>query len=158
MKLLRSPFLQQSLEYLQSQYSPATAAAYVGWIRRYIQYHRFQAAADMLHDKDTLIHHYLIHLATAQQTSARTQNQARAALLILYREILRTAVEHHIPQAKTAKNLPIILTKTEVHGLLEMMRGATKLMAQVLYGSGLKVGECVALRIAAIDIATRMIR
>jgi site-specific recombinase XerD len=158
MQTPRSPFLQRSLEYLQGQYSAATAAAYLIWMRRYIQYHHFRAAADMLPEAWNHIQAYLIHLATAQRVSAQTQNQARAALLVLYQDILGASLEREIVQAKTPRRLSNILTNQEARKIIESMIGMTKLMAQLLYGSGLKVSECVALRIADVDLTARTLR
>jgi integron integrase len=97
---------------------------------------------------------FLAHLAVKEMVSASTQNQAFNALLFLYRRVLGVSLEdENISAIRAArkKNIPIVLTREEVFRLLTLMSGTVQLMARLLYGSGLRVMECVRLRVQNID-------
>jgi integron integrase len=102
---------------------------------------------------------FLTHLAIKRQLSASTQNQAFSALLFLYREVLNKPLEGPINslRAKRPKRLPTVLTKEETLKIFECMSGIYQLMAKLLYGSGLRLSECVELRVKDIDFAQRQI-
>ncbi|MFN8876790.1 MAG: phage integrase N-terminal SAM-like domain-containing protein, partial [Gemmatimonadota bacterium] len=132
-------------------YSPRTEAAYVAWVRRYIGYHgrRHPRDLDVRGVRD-----FLTHLARDGQVSASTQNQALAALLFLYGEVLGITIAaptDHL-QARRPTRLPSVLTRAEVTRVLERMRGPTRLMASLLYGSGLRLMECCRLRVKDLDL------
>ncbi len=133
--------------------SPRTEKAYVDWIRRYIFFHGVQHPAEM---GETEIVHFLTHLAVQRKVSASTQNQALAALLFLYRHVLDTPDPDldQLVRAKKPKRLPVVLTPDEVQRVLAAMQGTPKLVARLLYGSGLRLNEALNLRIKDLDFAT----
>ncbi len=137
-------------------YSERTVDAYVGWIRRFIVFHNRRHPGDLGVPE---VNAFLSHLATANMVSALTQNQALAAILFLYSEVLErplSSVDSFI-RAKCPKRLPVVLTRDEVSRLIGALDGACQLMASLLYGSGLRVQECVTLRVKDIDPGQRQI-
>jgi len=132
-------------------YSKATETAYVGWIRRYVHFHGKQHPEKL---GEAEISRFLTHLAVRQHVSASTQNQALSALLFLYREVLTRDVHwlDDLVRAKRPKRLPVVLTQAEVAALLELLEGTPKLVASLLYGSGLRLLEALRLRIKDIDL------
>jgi integron integrase len=97
---------------------------------------------------------YLTHLAVRGRVSASTQNQAKSALLFLYREALNVELPWlgGVVAAKAPQRLPVVLTPAEVHGLLGRLRGTPALIARLLYGSGLRITECLRLRVKDLDL------
>lgn len=133
--------------------SPRTEEAYVGWIRRFIQFHNLRHPAEM---GALEIETFLSHLATVRQVSASTQNQALAALLFLYREVLDLAERPDLSQvvhAKRPQRLPTVLSPEEMVRVLNQMRGVPSLMARLMYGAGLRLLECARLRVKDLDFA-----
>lgn len=132
-------------------YSLRTEQAYVGWIRRYIH------ANGKRHPQElgaTEVGNFLTHLATVGNVSASTQNQALAALLFLYRVVLDMDLPHtdQVVRAKRPRRLPVVLSPDEVARLLQAIpQGQTAMMAQLLYGTGMRLMECVRLRIKDVD-------
>lgn len=102
---------------------------------------------------------YLTHLAQAQRVSASTQNQALGALLFLYRHVLRTDLGSldGVVRARTPERLPVILGRPEVRAVLEELEGAYRLIGVLLYGAGLRLTECLELRVKDLDPARRQI-
>ena len=102
---------------------------------------------------------FLTHLAIKEQVSASTQNQAFSALLFLYREVLNKPLEGPINslRAKRPKRLPTVLTREETLKITQCMSGVHQIMAKLLYGSGLRLSECVQLRVKDIDFAQHQI-
>lgn len=100
---------------------------------------------------------FLSHLATERRVAASTQNQALAALLFLYREVLDTSVGwlDTMVRAKRPARVPTVLSREEARRVLEAMHGAPRLVAQVLYGAGLRLTEACALRIKDVDLDRR---
>jgi len=136
-------------------YSYRTEEAYVDWVRRFILFHGKRHPAEMGAPE---IHAFLAHLAQEKNVSASTQNQALSALLFLYREVLHKEMDPVLlPSAKRPQRLPTVLTRDEVLRLLSHLDGTYKLMAQLLYGSGLRLMECLRLRIKDIDFEYRTI-
>lgn len=136
-------------------YSYRTEETYLDWVKRYILFHGKRHPAEMGAPE---IQAFLIHLATQRQVAASTQNQALSAILFLYREVLHQEMEPVLPSsAKRPERLPTVLTHDEVLRLLANLNGVYKLMAQILYGSGLRLMECVRLRIKDIDFEYRTI-
>lgn len=133
-----------------------TEQAYVQWIRRFILFHDKRHPKEMGADE---IGAFLTHLAVAKSVSASTQNQALSALLFLYREVLgRNPGElEDVVRAQRPKKLPVVLSKGEVKSVLGQLTGAHLLMATLLYGSGLRLTECVRLRIKDIDLSYQQI-
>ncbi len=130
-------------------YSYRTEEAYLDWVKRYILFHGKRHPAELGAPE---IQAFLLHLATQRQVSASTQNQALSAILFLYREVLHRGVEPVLPSsAKRPERLPTVLTHEEVLRLLNHLSGTHKLMAQLLYGSGLRLMECLRLRVKDVD-------
>jgi integron integrase len=140
----------------RKHYSIRTEETYVRWIKRYILFH------DKRHPKDMgsfEIETFLTHLAVDENVAASTQNQAFNALLFLYREVLHQELEGDVNaiRAKRPKRLPTVLTREEARSVIKMLSGVHLLMAQLLYGSGLRLMECVRLRVKDIDFAQSQI-
>jgi integron integrase len=130
-------------------YSYRTEEAYLDWAKRYILFHHKRHPAGMGAPE---IQAFLVDLATQRRVSASTQNQALSAILFLYREVLHQEVDPVLPSsAKRPERLPTVLTHDEVLRLLTHLNGVHKLMAQILYGSGPRLMECVRLRVKDID-------
>ena len=123
-------------------YSIRTEEAYVAWIRRYILFHNKRHPREMGVSE---IEAFLTYLAVDRQVAASTQNQALSALLFLYREVLKEDLERPLDavRAKQPKRLPTVLTKEEVLKVIGFLSGTHQLMAKLLYGSGLRLMECV---------------
>ena len=118
-------------------YSIRTEEAYVNWIKRYIHFHNVRHPAEM---GEPEVQAFLTHLAVEGNVAASTQNQALHALLFLYREVLKKDLGPiDALRAKKPKRLPTVLTRDEVHQVLNQMSGIHGLMARLLYGSGLRL-------------------
>ena len=133
-------------------YSIRTEQAYVDWIKRFIRHFGKRHPKDMGAEE---ISAFLSHLAVAGQVSASTQNQAKSALLFLYREVLALELPwlDKVESAKTPKRLPVVLTRDEVMAVLSSLEGGHNLIARLLYGAGLRIMECLRLRVKDIDFA-----
>ncbi|MCP4006050.1 MAG: integron integrase [bacterium] len=131
-------------------YSLRTENAYVGWIKRYIHHHGLRHPDEM---GNIEVVEFLSDLAVRGEVSASTQNQALAALIFLYREILGRELEglDSAVRARTPKHLPVVLTRQEVKAVLETLDGVQAFVAGLLYGSGLRLLECLGLRIHDLD-------
>ena len=133
-------------------YSIRTEESYLGWIRRFIVFHGKRHPAE-LDEMD--MNAFLSDLASNRHVSASTQTQALCALLFLYREVLKQQrgwIDVAV-RAQRPKRLPTVLTRGEVRALLGQLNGVCHLIASILYGSGLRVMECLELRIKDLDIA-----
>ncbi|WP_208859720.1 MULTISPECIES: integron integrase [Acidovorax] len=137
-------------------YSIRTEEVYIDWARRFIVFHGKRHPQEM---GAAEVEAFLSHLAVDRQVSASTQNQAKAALLYLYKQVLETDLPwlDEVVQAKTPKRLPVVLTPTEVRELLLHMDGATGLIAQLLYGTGMRLLEALRLRVKDVEFARREI-
>jgi integron integrase len=141
------------LEIRTRHYSPRTEKAYVSWIKRFVFFFDKRHPETM---GETEIAAFVSHLATRGNVSASTQGQALSALLFLYRNVLRRELNlMEIARAKRPARLPLVLTRDEVHAILDRMEGTTALMASLLYGSGLRVLECCRLRVKDVDLERR---
>ncbi len=132
-------------------YSFETEKAYAQWIRRFILYHDKKHPLEMGAPE---IERYLSHLATDRRVSASTQNQALSALLFLYKKVLGQDLPwlEDVVRARRPVRVPTVLSRTEVERLLQTMYGHHWLVASLLYGSGLRLIECLRLRIKDIDL------
>jgi len=131
-------------------YSIKTGQAYVYWIKKYILFH------DKKHPENmgaVEVEAFLSHLAVNRNVAASTQNQALSAILFLYREVLNLSISIDFKYigAKRPKRLPVVLTTTEIQNVLVRLAGDPKLVAQLLYGSGLRLNEAIRLRIKDLD-------
>ena len=137
-------------------YSPRTATSYVYWSRQYILFHKKRHPKE-LGARD--IESFLNYLATKRRVSASTQSQALNALVFLYRHVLDSEVGwlEGLTRAKRTHRVPTVLTCDEVKRILDCMQGTPRLMAELIYGTGLRVMECVSLRVKDIDFQTRSV-
>jgi integron integrase len=133
-------------------YSYRTEKAYIHWIARFIFFHRKRHPGEM---GETEIAAFLTSLASESHVSASTQNQALNALLFLYREVLRKEIGYvsGVVRAKRPKRLPVVLTRQEVRSILGFLDGTEWIMAMLLYGAGLRLTECLRLRVKDIDFS-----
>jgi len=131
-------------------YSLRTERTYCDWIARFIRFHQMRHPGEM---REAEMSEFLTHLARSENVSASTQNQALSALLFLYKEVLKQEIGwlQNVERAKKSARLPIVLTRDEVHKLFSHLRGTARLMAGLLYGSGLRLMECVRLRVKDVD-------
>ena len=139
-------------------YSRRTEAAYLGWIRRFIFFHSKRHPAEMGAEEIT---RFLSSLATERHVSASTQNQALSAILFLYRYVLNQEVPwlDDLVRAKRPQRLPVVCTRDEVKAVLDLLiiSGTNWLMASLLYGAGLRLLECLQLRIKDVDFGSNQI-
>lgn len=137
-------------------YSHRTEKAYVHWIRRFILFHQKRHPRDM---GAVEVEAYLTHLAVERKVSASTQNQALSAILFLYRQVLETQLPwmENIVRARRPKRLPVVLGRQEVGSILAGLNEPFWLMGSLLYGSGLRIAECLRLRIKDLDLGYRQI-
>ncbi|NCP87783.1 MAG: integron integrase [Anaerolineae bacterium CG_4_9_14_3_um_filter_57_17] len=137
-------------------YSYRTEQTYTDWIKRYILFHHKRHPKDM---GETEIRAFIAYLANERKVAASTSNQALSAILFLYRTVLQ--IEMTLPpdlsNASRPKRLPTVLTHAEALAVISHMRGVTRLMTKILYGSGLRVMECMRLRVKDIDFDNHQI-
>ncbi len=146
--------IQKELRY--KHYSLKTEYSYIDWVLRYLSFYD-GASPEKLGSKE--IKKYLDFLAVDREVSSSTQNQALNALVFMYTQVLKRDPGDFsdFSRAKRKINIPVVLTVNEVSALLKNMEGDMLLMAGLLYGSGLRIMECVRLRIKDIDFAQNMI-
>lgn len=137
-------------------YSIRTERAYVDWIKRFILFHDKRHPRDMGAPE---VEAFLTNLAVERSVSASTQNQAKSALLFLYKEVLEADLAwlSNITQAKVPKRLPVVLTREETQAVLVRLDGSVGLIAGLLYGGGLRLMECLRLRVKDVDFARKEI-
>jgi integrase len=134
----------------RKHYSIRAEQSYIDWIRRFILFHGKRHPLEMGEQEVTV---FLTHLARDGGVAASTQNQALSALLFLYKEVLRQELGwlEHVERAKKPARLPVVLTREEVRRIFRHLHDAPRLMAGLLYGSGLRLMECVRLRVKDVD-------
>ncbi len=137
-------------------FSPRTEEAYVNWMCRYYEFHGRRDPAPFGAEHVTA---FLNDLATCRRVAASTQNQALSALLFLYREVLGRDLPwlDELVRAKRPARVPVVLARDEVRVVLSHMEGVPRLMATLLYGSGLRLLECCRLRVKDVDFAQNQI-
>jgi len=137
-------------------FSPRTEQAYLGWMRRHHEFHGRRNPAELGFEHVTA---FLNALATRGHVVASTQNQALAALLFLYREILGIQLPwlDDLVHSKPPSRLPVVLTPDEVRAVLARMEAEPRLMATLLYGCGLRLLERCRLRVKDIDFGRNQI-
>ena len=136
--------------------SRSTEKSYVGWIRRFILFHAKRHPAEMGAPEVTA---FLSSLAIDGRVAASTQNQALSALLFLYRHVLHQELPRldDVVRARRPKTLPVVLSRDEVRAIVRELDGTPRLMATLLYGSGLRLLECCRLRVQDIDFTANHI-
>ena len=139
------------------QYSLATEKSYLDWMKRFILFHDKRHPAEM---GKVELEAFLTHLAVNRAVSPSTQNQALQALLFLYRQVLEVELPwlNDVVRAKPKLRLPVILSPKEVRALLSHMPTSMRLPASLMYGSGLRVTECLRLRVGDLDFSRHTIR
>ena len=150
----RKPKLMDRLcEALRSRhYSRRTEETYCHWVKRFIFFHKVRHPAEMAEPE---INAFLTHLAVKEKVSASTQNQALSALLFLYRHVIGREVGDlgKVIRARKPTRLPVVMTRDEVKAVLANLTGDKWLMASLMYGAGLRLMECLELRVQDIDFA-----
>lgn len=133
-------------------YSARTGKSYLGWVRRFVRFHGMKHPAELA---EAEIAAFLTDLAERGKVSASTQNQALAAILFLYRKVLRRPLPWigDVVRAKKAVRVPVVLTRDEVRQVLDELRGSARLVAMLLYGGGLRLSEAIQLRVHDLDLA-----
>lgn len=138
------------------RYSRRTEEAYVGWIRKFIVFHgkRHPRELDATH-----VTAFLTALAVGDRVSASTQTQALSAVVFLYRVVLRLDLGElaSVPRARPSTHVPVVLSPGDVRKVLAVLHGAPKIVASLLYGAGLRLQECLELRVKDIDFDRREI-
>ncbi len=137
--------------------SPRTEQAYLSWITRYIRYHGTRHPSQL---GEPAIVDFLTHLASDRRVSRSTQMQALSALQLLYRDVLAIPIGdlRRVLRSTTPARLPSVLSREEVRRVIAHLRGTTRLVAVLLYGAGLRLNECLTLRIKDLDFDTGEIR
>jgi len=137
-------------------YSRRTEQTYCHWVKRFIYFHRIRHPAEM---GEPEINAFLTHLAVEGKVSASTQNQALSALLFLYRHVLNRQIGDlgEVIRARKPKRLPVVMTGEEVKAVLAQLTGDKWLMANLMYGAGLRLMECLRLRVQDVDFAANQI-
>src|SRR6266545_129779 len=139
-------------------YSRHTEEAYVAWVRRFVRFAGLRHPSEL---GEAEVRAFLEHLAERDGVSASTQNQAVAALLFLYEAVLgrRLALSPDgIVHAKELQRLPVVLSREEVRAVVAQLRGVARLVGLLLYGSGLRLLECLSLRVKDVDFHRGEIR
>ena len=134
----------------ERRYSPRTEQAYVYWIRRFVKHHGRRHPREL---DSSAVRDFLSHLATVDRVAASTQNQALAAITFLYGAVLRQPLERvdGIAPAHRSRRIPVVLSQREVRALLGRLPDPLRLIASLMYGSGLRISECLSLRVKDVD-------
>ena len=132
-------------------YAMKTEKSYVQWIKRFILFHKKRHPLDMGKPE---VEEFLTWLAVKRQVAPSTQNQALQALLFLYRKVLNIELAwlDDVVRAKRQQRIPVVLSRREVAAVLAALTGSYQLIGKLLYGSGLRLMECLRLRVMALDL------
>src|SRR5215204_2575284 len=135
----------------EERYSPRTCEAYIHWVRRFIRFHGRRHPGDLTEND---VRAFLSALAIEHDVSASTQNQALSALVFLYRRVVQRPLARveGITPAKRPPRLPIVLSEYEIRTILGRLRDPARLGGALMYGAGLRVSECVSLRLKDVDL------
>ncbi|MEL7834288.1 integron integrase [Fodinibius sp. Rm-B-1B1-1] len=144
-------------EIRRRNYSYRTEQAYTTWVVRFVKFHDLCHPNEM-NEKEVI--EYLNYLAEERNVAASTQNQALCAILFLYEHVLKDPIEEMMDfkRAETPKKLPVVLTSDEVKQVLNLLDGTPKLVAELLYGAGLRISECLRLRVLDLDFSYNQIQ
>lgn len=142
--------LRQALR--SRHYSRCTEQTYCQWVKRFVRFNNLRHPSEMA---EMEINAFLTHLALKEKVSASTQNQALSALLFLYRRVIGREVRDlgEVIRARKPKRLPVVMTREEVKSVLANLNGDKWLMASLMYGAGLRLMECLRLRVQDIDFS-----
>lgn len=143
-------------EIRRRNYAAKTEKAYVNWVQRFSRFHSGEELAEL--DNDQIVD-YLNYLAEERNVTGATQNQALCAIVFLYKEVMGRDVSglNNLKRAKRSKNVPTVLSAEEVKEVISRMNGMPKLIAFLMYGTGMRLSEALRLRIQDVDFATRQI-
>ena len=153
----RGKLLSQVKVALRSRhYSVRTEKTYISWIKKFVRFHGLRHPVDMGEEE---INEFLTYLAVKRNVSALTQNQALSALLFLYRHVLEIELGDlgKIIRARKPKRIPVVLSREEIKRIFNYLTGENLLMAGLMYGSGLRLMECLRLRVKDIDFKANQI-
>ncbi len=127
-------------------YSYRTEQTYLGWIRRFVMFHQWRKPS-ALEAKD--VHEFLRHLAMDKQVASSTQNQALNAVVFLYRDVVKKEIGDFsdFPRARRGLRLPVVASRDEVKAVIDRLRGREQLIARLLYGTGMRINECLDMRV-----------
>lgn len=143
----------------RSHYSIHTERSYCDWIKRYVLFHNMKSRED-LGNSEEKVESFLTYLAVDGNVAPSTQNQAMNALVFLYKKVLDQPFEKRIDAVRSVKklNVPVVLSRDETAQIIVLMSGVSQLAVKLLYGCGLRIMECLRLRIQDIDIEMKQIR
>lgn len=144
-------------EIRRRNYSYRTEQAYSSWVVRFVKFHDLQHPCEMAENEVVA---YLNYLAEERNVAASTQNQALCAILFLYNNVLEKPLDEMMgfTRAQKPKKLPVVLTKEEVKKVLKHINGTALLVAELLYGAGLRISECLRLRVLDLDFSYNQIQ
>jgi integron integrase len=127
-------------------YSYRTEQTYLGWIRRFVMFHQWRKPST-LEAKD--VHAFLRHLAMDEQVASSTQNQALNAVVFLYRDVVKKDIGDFgdFPRARKGLRLPVVASRDEIKTVIDRMQGREQLIARLLYGTGMRINECLGMRV-----------
>lgn len=137
-------------------YSMRTEESYVHWVKRFIFFHNKRHPQEMGREE---VSQFLTHLAVKQKVASSTQNQAFSAILFLYKHVLQKELGllENVTRAKKPQKLPVVFTTDEIRSILLHLEGTKRLIANLLYGAGLRLNECLQLRVKDIDFGYKQI-
>ena len=139
----------------RKHYSIRTEQSYIDWIKRYIFFHNKRHPKEM---GEREISDFLTFLAVKRKVSSSTQNQALCALVFLYKHVLKIELaEFDLTRAKKPVKLPVVFTRKEMRNILIQLDGVNWILGQLLYGAGLRLMECLRLRVKDIDFDYKQI-
>jgi site-specific recombinase XerD len=153
----RSGLIERLRQILRSKhYSHRTEQSYCNWVRRFLRFHKMRHPDKM---GDAEVNAFLSHLALRRKVSASTQNEALSAILFLYKGVLKREIRNldEVIRARRPKHLPIVMTRQEVADVLGRLEGQVWLICRLLYGAGLRLSECLELRVQDIDFGANQI-
>ncbi|MBU1680582.1 MAG: integron integrase [Bacteroidetes bacterium] len=148
--------VQLKLDLRRKNYSIKTEEAYTKWVKEYVIYSGTQHPSSL---NKSHVEKFLTYLAVTRRVSASTQNQALSALLYLYKNIIKTEIGwlQDVIRARNSSRIPVVFTKVEVREIFRNIEGVPKIVCSLLYGSGLRLGEALSLRIKDINFEYRQI-
>ena len=151
------PLLTRFIDALRSRhYSRRTEQSYCHWVRRFVSFHHPRQPDELAAAE---INDFLNHLALKQRVSASTQTQALSAILFLYRYLFHreSGTLDHLIRDRKPHRLPVVMTRDEVRSVIHELHGLYRLMAGLMYGSGLRLMECLHLRVQDLDLQTHQV-
>jgi integrase len=151
---MASKILEEARDVMRRRhYSIHTERTYCDWIKRYIQHFNMQSRSDLA-DGERKVEEYLTFLARDKQVAPSTQNQAMNALVFFYKQVLKQPFTEAINAERAPRRVkvPVVLTREETSRLLDAMSGPHQLTVKLLYGCGLRISECVRLRVQDVDL------